>query len=82
MIISIEEKSNNSDYSIILSANIRCNNGKYLIPSSKNKGFINNSNEITLKDKPEEQSKWFIFGLTLNNFNNIINDINKLNINK
>lgn len=78
----IEEKSTDLESTIILSANIRCNNGKYLIPSSKNKGFINNSNEITLKDEPEENSKWFIFGLTLNNFNNIINDINKLNINK
>jgi hypothetical protein len=67
---------------IILSANIRCNNGKYLIPSSKSKGFINNSTEVSLQMKPEENSKWFIFGLTLNNFNNIIGDIDNLNINK
>jgi len=62
--------------SIIITTNLRANNGLYLLPSSSYGGFSNNSNIVTLASSPNPNGKWFIIGFTLSNINNLSNILN------
>lgn len=64
---------------IAMTANIRSNNGSYLIPDTAFGGFMNNSNIITLKNSPETNGKWLILGFSLNSLNNLTSIINSFN---
>lgn len=61
---------------VALTANIRSNNGLYLIPNSSIGGFSNNSHIVSLQNEPEPNSKWLILGFSLNSLNNLTSIIN------
>lgn len=65
--------------SIIITANIRANNGLYLIPDSGNSGFSNNSTIIKLQQNPEPNSKWLILGFSLNSLDDLQTKIESFN---
>ena len=69
------ENSTVIDYSpgnfVFMTANIKANNGLYLIPSMEKTGFSNNSGIINLESKPSTDSKWMIIGLKLKNINTL-----------
>ena len=67
-IVSIRESN------IMMTCNIKTNNGLYLIPSLEKSGFSNNSSIINLEKKPEMNGKWLIIGFDLKK----INDLNKI----
>jgi hypothetical protein len=71
---------NNNSNILIISTNLRANNGLYLLPSSSYGGFSQNSNIVTLSSSPEPNGKWLVIGFPLNNINNFINVL-KANIN-
>lgn len=56
---------------VFMTANIKANNGLYLIPSMEKTGFSNNSGIINLESKPSEDSKWMIIGLQLKSIDNL-----------
>jgi len=60
-----------------VTANIRANNGLYLVPSNTVNGFYNNSTHISLKQSPEPNGKWLILGFTITNNLSELNDIIK-----
>jgi hypothetical protein len=51
---------------VALTANIRSNNGKYLLPTSGYGGFSNKTNVVTLSDSPNINGKWLILGFSYN----------------
>lgn len=63
---------------VAMSANLKTNDGLYLIPTSDNDGF-SNSNIIRLKNKPSLNGKWLIIGFTLNNLRNLKQIIDNIN---
>lgn len=65
---------------VIISTNIRANNGLYLLPSSSYGGFSLNSNIVTLTSEPNPNGKWLVIGFPFNNMNNFIDTV-KTNIN-
>ena len=62
------------DSSIMMTCNIKTNNGLYLIPSLGKNGFSNDSSIINLEKQPEMNGKWLIIGFKLNK----ITDLNKI----
>ena len=72
----IKVKSDNS--SVIITANIKTNDRLYLLPSTDNNGFSNNSNVVQLSKSPQSNGKWLIIGFTLNNLNNLVSQINNI----
>lgn len=69
------ENSKIIDYSpdnfVIMTANIKANNGLYLIPSMEKTGFSNDSGIINLESKPNADSKWMVIGLQLKDINTL-----------
>jgi hypothetical protein len=67
--------SNSSSVYVAMTCNIRSKDGMYLIPNNSNSGFSNNSSNINLANKPEDNGKWLIFGFVVpNSFNDSIID--------
>jgi hypothetical protein len=62
---------------VIMTTNIKTNNGSYLIPSTDNNGFFN-SKVIRLVDKPLINGKWIIIGFRLFNLNTLTRIINNI----
>lgn len=56
---------------VIMTCNIKNNEGLYLLPSSEKSGFSNNSGFINLKKEPEMNGKWVIIGFNLNNIDKL-----------
>lgn len=61
---------------IVITTNLRANNGLYLIPSNSYGGFSNNSNIVTLSASPNPNGKWFVIGFSLYNMDNLLTTIN------
>jgi hypothetical protein len=70
---NVINKTNNV---IVITTNLRANNGLYLLPSSSYGGFSNNSNIVTLSSSPNPNGKWFVIGFPLNNMNNLLTTLN------
>ena len=60
----------------MFTANIRLNNRKNLIPTDNYNGFSNNSNVVGLSNSNRLNGKWFIYGFSLNNINNLSGMLN------
>lgn len=79
----ISQSNTTSNPYIAMTANICTKNSLYLIPSTENNGFSNNSNIVSLKENPEPNGKWFILGFSLNSLsgsNTIKSAINSINL--
>jgi hypothetical protein len=74
----IKENDTGNNSSVVITANIKTNDNLYLVPSIDNNGFSNNSNLVKLSKTPESNGKWLILGFTLNNLNNLVNQINNM----
>jgi hypothetical protein len=61
---------------IVVTTNLRANNGLYLLPSSSYGGFSNNSNIVTLSASPNPNGKWFVIGFSLYDMDNLLNMLN------
>jgi hypothetical protein len=68
--------SGNTKNAVAITANIKTNNKLYLVPSTDNRGFSNNSNLVRQVATPDSNGKWLIIGFTSNNLNSLIADIN------
>lgn len=64
--------------SVAITANIKGNNGLYLVPSNNINGFSNNSNIINMVPKEENNGKWLILGFNLNNIEDSTKDIRSI----
>jgi hypothetical protein len=73
---NIDDTSNSFKY-VTMTANIKTNNGLYLVPSFDNGGFINSS-VIRLVNQPANNGKWLIIGLSVNNLDNLSTLINNI----
>ena len=73
----VKENNDALNTYVIMTTNLKTNNGLYLIPSDNNTGF-NHSNVIRLVNEPSLSGKWLIIGFTLNNLNNLDNIINNI----
>jgi hypothetical protein len=79
----ITQSNTTSNPYIVMTANICTKNSLYLIPSTENNGFSNNSNIVSLKENPEPNGKWFILGFSLNSLsgsNTIKSALNSINL--
>lgn len=61
---------------VVITTNLRANNGLYLLPSSSYGGFSNNSNIITLSVSPNPNGKWFVIGFSLYDMDNLLSMLN------
>jgi hypothetical protein len=76
----IKEKTDSTRTYVAMTANLKTNNGLYLVPSTDYNGFYN-SNVVRLVNNPSSNGKWLIIGLTLNNLNDLKNIISNINFN-
>ena len=60
----------NTSY-VAITTNLRANNQMYLMPSTSNSGFSNNSNLVSLTKNPLENGKWLLIGFNINNINQL-----------
>jgi hypothetical protein len=67
---------NKIDKIVVITTNLRANNGLYLLPSSSYGGFSNNSNIITLSASPNPNGKWFVIGFQLYDMDNLLKTLN------
>ena len=68
--------SGNTKNAVAITANIKTNNKLYLVPSTDNRGFSNNSYLVRQVATPDSNGKRLIIGFTSNNLNSLIADIN------
>jgi hypothetical protein len=72
----------NIDYSntsyIAITANLKANNQLYLMPSSSNSGFSNNSSLVGLTKGPSENGKWLFIGFNINNISELKTTLNTI----
>jgi len=76
----LKEKTDRRGTTVLMSGNLKTLNNLFLVPAKDNTGFINNSNVIKLSSKPENNGKWLILGLTLNNLTNLSEELNKISL--
>ena len=57
--------SDDNDNTVMMTGNIKTNDGLYLVPSMEKNGFSNNSRLVTFKDAPLQSGKWLIIGINL-----------------
>jgi len=69
-----------NDTVIVMTANIRTNNNLYLIPSTDLSGFSNNSHQVRQVLEPKKNGKWLIIGFKLNDIDELLNKLSKINI--
>jgi hypothetical protein len=74
----LKEKTDRRGTTVLMSGNLKTMNNLFLIPSSDNTGFSNNSNVIRLSSKPEDKGKWLIIGLTLNKLTDLSSVLNNI----
>lgn len=74
------KQNSSSSPMIAITANIKTNNGLFLIPDNSYGGFSNNSNMVRLNDSVEDNGKWLIIGFVLNSLNSLDNTLNNINI--
>ncbi len=75
----------NIDYSntsyIAITTNLKANNQLYLMPSSSTTGFSNNSELVSLTQKPSENGKWLLLGFNINNISELEFTLKKIRFN-
>lgn len=70
----------NTSY-IAITTNLRANNQLYLMPSSSNSGFSNNSNLVSLSESPLENGKWLLIGFNINNISEVSSTLKNIRFN-
>ena len=70
----------NTSY-IAITTNLRANNQLYLMPSSSNSGFSNNSNLVSLTESPLENGKWLLIGFNINNISEVSTTLKNIKFN-
>ena len=70
----------NTSY-IAITTNLRANNQLYLMPSTSNSGFSNNSNLVSLTKSPLENGKWLLIGFTINDINELSTTLSNIRFN-
>ena len=74
----LKEKKDIRGTTVLMSGNLKTANNLFLIPSSNNTGFSNNSTVIRLSSEPEINGKWLIIGLTLNRLSDLSTVLNNI----
>ena len=74
----LKEKTDKQGTTVLISGNLKTANNLFIVPSTDNTGFSNNSNIVRLSSKPDNNGKWLILGLTLNNLTNLSEELNKI----
>jgi hypothetical protein len=70
----------NTSY-VAITTNLRANNQLYLMPSSSNSGFSNNSNLVSLTESPLENGKWLLIGFSIDNISQLSNTLKNIRFN-
>lgn len=70
----------NTSY-VAITTNLRANNQLYLMPSTSNSGFSNNSNLVSLSESPLENGKWLFIGFNINNISEVSSTLKNIKFN-
>jgi hypothetical protein len=80
VLLSNTNASNQTTF-VAITGNIRSSNKLYMLPTVDNSGLFDNSNLIKLSSKPQPNGKWLLIGFSLNNLNNLQNQLDSFSFN-